>query len=309
MSKPKRVFVTGATGFLGQFLTQALTVRGHEVVGVGSKAVDLTRAGSLANHTPLKGVAFDEIFHLAAWTQAGDFCLTHQGEQWLINQRMNTEVLGWWKEHQPQAKLITMGTSCSYDPELPLSEPYYLKGEPIKDLFVYAMTKRMLYAGQRAFTQQFGLKHLCVVPSTLYGPGYHTDGRQMHFIFDLIRKILNGKRKGEPVSLWGDGHQRRELVFVGDFVRILLELNDSKENEIYNIGAGHEHTIREFATLICNEVGYDFSKIHFDTSKYVGAKSKCLDVTKIKSELGDLKLTPLSQGLKETIRWFEKAFP
>ena len=50
------------------------------------------------------------------------------------------------------------------------------------------MTKRMLYQGVRALNKQFGMKYLCLVPSTLYGPKYHLDGRQMHFIFDLIRK-------------------------------------------------------------------------------------------------------------------------
>ena len=52
----------------------------------------------------------------------------------------------------------------------------------------------MLYIGLLALQKQFGLKYLCLVPATLYGPGYHTDDRQMHFIFDLIRKIARGKK-------------------------------------------------------------------------------------------------------------------
>ena len=83
---------------------------------------------------------YDRIYHLAAWTQAGDFCLRHPGEQWLINQRLNTNVLEWWQRCQPQARMICMGTSCAYDPELPLAEEYYLDGVPIESLFTYAMT-------------------------------------------------------------------------------------------------------------------------------------------------------------------------
>ena len=130
------------------------------------------------------------IFHLAAWTQAGDFCLRHPGEQWLINQKINTNTLNWWQEDQPQAKLIFMGTSCSYSPDCRLLEDNYMIGEPIESLYTYAMTKRMLLQGARAINQQYGLEYLCTVPSTLYGPGYHTDGRQMHFIFDLVKKIM-----------------------------------------------------------------------------------------------------------------------
>src|SRR6185436_13243299 len=164
------------------------------------------------------GESYDRIYHLAAWTQAGDFALKHAAEQWVINQKINTNVLYWWHENQPQAKFVSMGTSCSYDPELPLVEENYMKGEPIESLYTYAMTKRMLYQGQRAMNKQYGHTYLTLVPSTLYGPGYHTDGRQMHFIFDLIRKILRGKIYGEKVVLWGDGHQKRELIFIDDFV-------------------------------------------------------------------------------------------
>src|SRR5439155_13507909 len=128
---------------------------------------------------------------------------------WIINQQINTNVLTWWQMFQPQAKLIGVGSSCSYPPDRPLSEENYLVGEPIESLYTYAMTKRMMLVGMQALHRQFGLNYLCLVPSTLYGPGYHTDGRQMHFIFDLIRKILRGKRYGEPVVLWGDGHQSR----------------------------------------------------------------------------------------------------
>lgn len=197
-----------------------------------------------------------------------------------------------------------MGTSCAYDPDLELVEDNYLTGKPIESLFTYAMTKRMLYAGLLALNKQFSLKYLCLVPSTLYGPGYHTDGRQMHFIFDLIRKIIRGKIYDEPVVLWGDGYQRRELVYVEDFVRIMINLSAAAENDLINIGAGEEFTIRHFAELICKKVGYDFGKIQYDISRYVGAKSKCLDTNKLKGLLPALQLTSLEDGLGKTIDWF-----
>lgn len=294
------IIVTGASGFLGRFLCDALEEQGHQVTKLDSKVADLTKEGSLDAFSE----PFDRIYHLAAWTQAGDFCLHHPGEQWLINQRINTNVLLWWHTHQPQAKLIAMGTSCSYDPALPLSEENYMRGEPIESLFTYAMTKRMLYSGLTSLHKQFGHTYLCLVPSTLYGPYYHTDGRNMHFIFDLIRKILRGKAKGEPVILWGDGHQKRELVFVPDFVNAALYLSDHVDNDIVNIGAGEEYSIREFAEEICSLVGFEPSSIQYDTSRYVGARSKVLDVNKLKRLMPDLAFTPLEQGLKDTVSWF-----
>lgn len=295
------ILVTGATGFLGKALCAQLEMQGHTLVRLNSGNCDLTRPGSLDG---LANGAYDQIYHLAAWTQAGDFCLYHPGEQWIINQQINTNVLAWWQKYQPQAKLMCIGTSCAYDPQAELSEENYLLGTPIESLFTYAMTKRMLYAGLIALHKQFGLRFLYLVPSTLYGPGYHTDGRQMHFVFDLIRKIIRGKLYGEPVILWGDGYQRRELVLVDDFVNMMLALVTSVENDIVNIGSGQEFTIRHFARLICDLVGYNGDAVQFDTTRYVGAKSKRLSVKKLKRLLPDLTPTPLEVGLAKTVDWF-----
>ena len=299
-----KILITGATGFLGVPLCSQLEVQGHELVRLNSKNCDLTKQQSL---NQFNDQAYDQIYHLAAWTRAGDFCLNNPGDQWIMNQQMNTNVLAWWQAHQPQAKLICIGTSCAYDPALELVEDNYLVGTPIESLFTYAMTKRMLYAGLLALEQQYGLNYLYLVPSTLYGPGYHVDGRQMHFIFDLIRKLTRGRMYGEPVVLWGDGHQSRELVFVDDFVEIMLQLSTTTDNEIVNVGSGEEFTIRYYAMLICEKVAYDFNAIRFDTSRYVGAKSKCLEVKKLRKLVPGLAMIPLDTGLERTIDWFRKA--
>lgn len=295
------ILVTGGTGFLGTALCAKLEADGHVVTRLNSSNADLTRPESL---NQFSDCAYAQIYHLAAWTQAGDFCLSHPGEQWIINQQINANMLAWWQAHQSQAKLICMGTSCAYAPDLELVERNYLIGTPIESLFTYAMTKRMLYVGLLALQQQYDLKYLCLVPSTVYGPGYHTDGRQMHFIFDLIRKIIRGKLYGAPVVLWGDGCQRRELVFIDDFVNIMRELAEKSDNELINVGAGEEFTIRHFAELICDHVGYDFNAIQFDATQYVGAKSKCLDTAKLKQSLPAVCLTSLEIGLARTIKWF-----
>jgi GDP-L-fucose synthase len=297
------ILITGATGFLGTALAAYLETLGHRVVRLGSRNCDLRRPESLHQFGDR---LYDQIYHLAAWTQAGDFCLHHPGEQWVFNQQINTNVLSWWQQRQPQSKLIAMGTSCAYPCNHELIEENYLEGQPIDSLFTYAMTKRMLYVGLRALSQQYGLRHLCLVPSTLYGPGYHTDGRQMHFIFDLIRKILRARRDGTQPVLWGDGHQRRELVYIDDFVKAAVDLAGTVDDTLINIGAGEDFSIREFARMICDFTGYDFERIQFDTTRYVGAKSKCLSVAKLDRVLPHRAKTPLHQGLARTIEWFQE---
>ena len=265
-----KILITGGSGFW-DLISHPISKK-HDVISCSSKELDLFNFSSFSK---FKNIKFDIIYHLAAWTQAGDFCLYHPGEQWVKNQLINSNILKYWVEKQKQALMVSMGTSCSYDPELKHHEKNYLKGKPIQSLFTYAMTKRMLHIGQESLSQQFGLKYLTIVPSTLYGINYHTDDRQMHFIFDLIKKILNGKKYNEKVLLWGDGHQKREIIFIDDFIRDMMFLSTNKnvkKNQIFNIGSGKEFAIRDFAKVICKIVDYDFKKIFFDKTKYTGAK-------------------------------------
>jgi len=99
-----KIAITGATGFLGTALVTALERQdGHALVKLSTANCDLTDADALRR---FPHPSYDVIYHLAAWTRAGDFCLRHPGEQWIINQQINTNVLAWWRDRQPQAKLI-----------------------------------------------------------------------------------------------------------------------------------------------------------------------------------------------------------
>jgi GDP-L-fucose synthase len=73
----KKIFITGASGFLGKFLVNQLKnkFKKNIIYTPSSKECDLTKENSLIKFNK----KFDTIFHLAAWTQAGDFCLKHPG--------------------------------------------------------------------------------------------------------------------------------------------------------------------------------------------------------------------------------------
>ncbi len=299
------VLVTGGSGFLGVNLTLKLQVRGEQVVSLSSHDADLRDPDSLRKFS---NQTYERIYHLAAWIQGGDFSLQHPGDQWLINQQINTTVLRWWAQEQPQAKLISIGTSGAYSEGLELREEHYLSGDPFADLYTYGMTKRMLHIGQMSLAKQYGLKFLTLVPSTLYGPNYSVGGKRMQFIFDLTRKMLAHKYFSDEIILWGDGHQQRELVYIDDFINDLLLLEEQAENDIINIGAGEHHSIRTFADILCDQIGIDPKTIQYDVKGYVGAKAKYLSIEKEHGMLGVLKRTSIQEGLANMLQSFEPCF-
>ncbi|MBI5381000.1 MAG: NAD-dependent epimerase/dehydratase family protein [Opitutae bacterium] len=293
-----KVLVTGGTGFLGRHLVPDLQRSGAEVTVINSRNCDLTDRQNLRQFQDMQ---FDRIYHLAAWTKAGDFCLYHKGEQWIINQQINTNVLWFWREFQPKAVLIAMGTGCAYPPEMILREENYMAGEPDRDLYTYAMTKRMLYSGQLALNHQYGMSYRHLIPSTLFGPKF--DRGDSHFIFDLIKKIVAGKTTGAPVALWGNGQQIRELIYVDDAVKLIHLATEHCPNDLLNLGSGQGATIREYAEMICDIVGYDPARIIYDTTKFTGVSKKVFNTDKIK-RLFDFQFTSIRQGLEETIRYY-----
>jgi GDP-L-fucose synthase len=300
----KKALVTGATGFLGTHLCKRLEEESFEIYISNTKNANLNNIQNLYIYNQIK---FDYIFHLAAVTKAGDYCLKHKGDQWLANQTINTNILSYWKKYQPQAKMICMGTSCSYAPNIFMTEDNYLLGEPDKGLYTYAMTKRMLLVGLQSLSEQYGLKWLYFIPSTLYGPGFKLDDN--HFIFDFIRNCYNAKHKGENFIIWGDGNQRRELIYVDDAVNAIVKLLE-EENQVFNLGSGCDNSINEFAQLVCKLFDYDFSYVQHDLQKYVGVKQKKIDTLKTKQYLkkysDNLLKTSLDFGIKNSIKYFLK---
>jgi GDP-L-fucose synthase len=293
------VLITGASGFLGRHLIKHIESLGWEYSISNTKIANLMDDKNLHIYNDIK---FDYIFHLAAHTKAGDYCLYHKGEQFEINQRINSNILKYWRECQPQAKMIAMGTSCSYSPNILMEENNYLIGEPDEGLYTYAMTKRMLLIGLKSYAEQYGLKYMYYIPSTLYGPLFELS--DSHFIFDLIKKIHAGKYYDKKIELWGDGYQKRELIYIDDAIKIMLNTLHM-DNNLLNLASGVEYTIKDYAKNICDILDYNDSDIFYDTTKYVGVKSKKLNVNKILSLLPDYKMTPLIDGLNETIKYYK----
>lgn len=289
----QKALVIGYTSFFGRhFISKASEML--KITKLNSKNCDLMTDKIYEYDKEL----YDYIFYFAVKTEAGGYCQNHPGEQFLINQKMNTKALDYWYTKQKQAKFITFGSSCSYSDDSVRREENYLKGTCETGYEAYGMIKKMLLVGLKSLAKEYGMKYMFYVPSCLYGPEYVIGDK--HFIYDINRKICNAKfLNTAPPTLWGDGHQKRELIYVEDAVDIILNFLD-KENEVINLTTGVDHSIRHYAKNICDIIDYDFNKINFDLTKFVGAKQKRFIVEKI----NDFEFTELENGLKNLIDFY-----
>ena len=103
--------------------------------------------------------------------------------------------------------------------------------------------------------------------------------------------------------MWGNGKPKREVIYVDDLAdACLFFMNKKTKHHLINIGTGKEITIRDLVTLISEKMGYT-GEIVWDTSKPDGQPRRCLDTSRAK-EFGFEAETSLSEGLEDTIEWF-----
>ncbi len=291
-------FITGGNGFIGRELINFLKNNepNSSFFTPTSKELDLT------NTIEIEQENFDYIIHLAAYTQAGDFCNKFPFDQFEINNLINLNILQYWKNKSPNAKLIALGTSVSYDGQLEMVEENYLNGIPIDLYKSYAYSKRNLLIGLMSASKQYGLKYNYYIPSTVVGESYPFDGRNLHFIYDIARKFVqfaNGKTKS--IELIGDPMTKREVLNVKDFCSMIISTLNC-ENEIFNIGSKYNFTMEELSNRFIKLLDIDPTVVSFSKNKGFGVKSKFLNSEKIYALTNQREVT-FDETLHEIINW------
>jgi len=285
------ILITGASGFVGKHLCNKLKNNFH-IFKLNSENYNLL-------NNEYKTIKFDKIFHLAVKTAAGGYCQKHPGEQFLINSRINLEILEFWKNFQNEAKLITFGSSCAYSDFVEKNETNYLLNEPETGYAVYGGIKRSLLIGLQALEKEYGMNYSYYIPSLFYGPGFELSDK--HFIFDIIKKIYNAKTNKSEVILWGSGEQKRELIYIDDAINIILD-NSNDNTKVANLSSGQSLSIKSYAKIICDLLDFDFSSIKWDPNQFTGALDKKLINTYFKN----YNFTSVEKGIKKTLEYYTK---
>ena len=197
------------------------------------------------------------------------------------------------------SKVLALGSSCIY-PKLapqPMTEEALLTGplEPTNEW--YAIAKIAALKLCEAYRKQHGADFISVMPTNLYGRGDNYHPENSHVPAALIRRFHEAKlAKAPTVTVWGTGKPRREFLCADDLAdACVFVIKHYSAPGFLNVGTGRDITIREFAQIVSDVVGYS-GEIVFDTSRPDGPPQKLLDVSKL-TALGWTAKTSLSEGL------------
>ncbi|MBH5142495.1 GDP-L-fucose synthase family protein [Rhodococcus erythropolis] len=221
------------------------------------------------------------------------------------NLRIQVNVLDAALAHGVE-RLLFLGSSCIY-PKLapqPIKEEYLLTGhlEPTNDAYAIAKIAGILHV--QAARRQHGRSWISAMPTNLYGPGDNFSPRGSHVLPALVRRYAEAQSSAVPLVVnWGSGNPRREFLHVDDLASACLHLLDNYDGASHvNVGTGEDHTIREIASMVADEVGYT-GETRWDTSKPDGTMQKLLDVSMIR-ELGWRPTIGLREGIASTVSWY-----
>ena len=303
-----RTVVTGAAGFIGSHLSEALLNRGHTVVGV-----DNLITGDLANIAHLRDQDFQFIRHDV--TQYIDVdgpvdCVLHWASPaspidylMLPIQTLKVGSLGTHNAlglaTAKKARFVLASTSEVYgDPlEHPQRETYWGNVNPIGPRGVYDEAKRFAEAITLAYHRAHAVDTKIVRIFNTYGPRMRLrDGR-------AVPAFMSQALRNEDVTVFGDGTQTRSFCYVTDLVDGVLRLMESDTHDPVNIGNPHEVTIEQIARTIISLVG-STSRIVYRPLPQDDPKQRRPDITRARTLLSWQPQVDLEEGLAKTVGYF-----
>lgn len=304
---PRRVLVTGGTGFLGQHVVAAFQAAGWEAVALGRKDGDLRDPTTIRT---LLGCYWPEaVVHLAAACGGIGANQKQPADYFYDNALMGLHVIH-ESSKLPQVRLIVAGTICAYPhtpPTIPFVEGELWDGFPEPTNAPYGIAKKSLAVMLDAYRRQHGLDGCYLMPTNLYGPGDNFHPETSHVIPAIIRQVLAAQDSGAAhVTLWGSGQPTRDFLYVQDAARAFVLAAEKKGVAgPFNLGSGHEVCVRDVAVAIARQCGWEGSFL-WDSVKPDGQPRRVLDSGQARSALDWKATTSLADGLANTIAWWRE---
>jgi GDP-L-fucose synthase len=304
-----KTLITGSNGLVGSQFK-------GDIIAVTSKVCDLRQQKSVnelfefyTNKELQKDYYVDKVIHCAGKVGGVKNNMLHKGEFYYDNIMMNTNVIEASRIYGIK-KLVVFLSTCIFPDniEYPLTEDKIHLGAPHPSNDGYAYAKRMGAVQIQAYREQYGLDYKAVIPTNIYGINDNFNVENGHVIPSLIHKCYLARENKTDFIIWGSGNPLREFIYNKDIAKLTeWVLNEYNESTPIILGNSIEISIKDVVDLIVKQMNYKGNVI-FDTSKPEGQFRKPSDNSKIMSYLPNFKFTPIEEGLKETIDWFEKNY-
>ena len=311
MMNYKKALVTGGAGFIGSHLTEKLHQNNIEVLVVdnlltGKKenllSLDLenTIYGDVGSEDTLKIIKNfnpDVCFHLAAQSSVVisvedpllDFEHNLLQPVQLIKTLLETDC--------KQFIFTSSGGTIFGEPEvIPTSEDDYA-GEPASP---YGLAKKKLNELIEVMLQNETMSYSILNLSNVYGPRQDPHGEAG------VMSIFTGKlMNNETPTIYGDGKQTRDYVYVLDVVDALIKSAETDDNLFLNIGTGVETSVNELVSILSQKISWN-GEPEYAPKREGELLRSVLNNERAKSQIGWEPKYTLDTGLDELISWFSK---
>lgn len=319
-----RALVTGAAGFIGSNLVDRLLSEGEDVLGV-----DNLSSGALANlaearRTEMGKFSFQRvditsnalsdlikrtkpeiIFHLAAQVDVRK-SVADPLDDAMINVYGTLNVLQAADAAGVKKVVFTSSGGCIYgepgDSRLPVTEDQVFLPEAMPES-PYGVSKKIALDYLRYYKAVKGLDYTALALSNVYGPRQEPAaevGLEGQVVAIFSRKMLAGR----PSTIYGDGSQTRDFVYVDDVVSAFLAAREQGSGELINIGSGTELSVSELHRKLRELTGSRYEPQHAP-ARPGELQRIVVDAAKAAAILGWHPTTPLEEGLRRTVAYFK----
>jgi UDP-glucose 4-epimerase len=196
-------------------------------------------------------------------------------------------------------KLYFISTCCVYGntPDLPSSE-----NSSARPAEIYASSKLASECIIDGLNKSYGLEYVILRIATTYGPTMR--GALAPAVF------IDQVRRGQPITLHGDGTQTRTMTYIDDEVEgIASVINSAAHNTIVNISTQEELSVLEMARVIAEEMGRPDHPIVFIADRETQTRKEQIDASKAYALCGWKAKWTFREGIRETLRWMECESP
>ena len=309
MTSDSHVLVTGGAGFIGSHLVDALLERPSAHVTVldrlstGGSRANLERhvadprlrlvVGDVSDASVVRQLvaAADAVIHAAAESHV-DRSIDEPAAFLRTNVLGTQVVLDACRDRD--VRMLMLSTDEVYGPGEPGSGAFD-EGDPLRPASPYAVSKAAADLLCSAYVRTYGARVTTVRGTNAFGP------RQIERVIPTFAICA---LEGRPVPVYGDGRERREFLFVSDWVEAALTVLDAgAAGTVYNIGGGHELENVELAGRICELAGVPTSQIAFVPDRPGHDFRYGLRDDRLRA-LGWAPRVPFDDGLARTVAWY-----